>query len=205
MDTEETKTDTEVAAPTVEVEEAPSQADPVKQELDKVQKQQGRTEAEKATFSLKKNAERAKELGVDPAEVLGLKEKEVDKSTPLTVGMYEQLQKDSAQKTALQLADDITDENERELTKHYLSTRIVPSIDPQADLRLAQGMVHSVKNAQILEETARATDAKRHSSGPGAPPKKGENQGELTAVEEPFTKAPYNMTKEAIIAARPKT
>lgn len=184
----------------------PSQADPIKQELEKVQKT-GRTEAEKAAFSLKKNAERAKELGVDPAEILGFKAEsgELDKDAPLTVGMYEQMQKDRAQKTALQLADDIGDENERELTKHYLTNRIVSSGDPQADLQLAKGMVNSVRNSQILEETARATAAKAHASGAGAPPKREQNGGELTPAELPFTKAPYNMSKEQVIAARPKS
>lgn len=182
----------------------PLQADPIKTELERVQKQ-GRTEAEKATFTLKKNAERAKQLGIDPAQVLGLGDKEVDKSAPVTVGMLEEIEKNRAQKSALQLADTITDENERELTKHYLSTRIVPSEDPAADLKLARGMVNSVKNAQILEEEARRTGAKGHSSGPGAPQKKNENAGELTATEIPYMKAPWNMTKEAIIAARPKS
>lgn len=185
---------------------APSTVDPIKQELEKVQKQ-GRTEVEKASFSLKKNAERAVELGIDPAEVLGIKPgtPAVDKDAPLTVGMYEQMQKDQAQKTSLQLADDITDESERELTKHYLATRIVPSGDPSADLRLARGMVNSVKNAQIIEEAGRATGAKAHGSGPGAPPRTVAPAGELTAAEIPYTKAPWNMTKEAIIAVRPKS
>lgn len=183
-----------------------SQVDPIKQELEKVQKQ-GRTEAEKAAFSLKKNAERAKELGMDPAEVLGFKTAEdtVDKSAPVTVGMLEDIERGRAQKSALQLAESITDDNERELTKHYLSTRIVPSGDPQADFDLAQGMVNSVKTRQILEETARGTAPKGHASGAGAPPKTAKDGGELTAAELPYMKAPWNMTKEAIIATRPKT
>src|SRR5258706_16055881 len=48
-----------------------------------------RTEAEKAAHALKKNAERARELGVDPAEVLGITsgthiDEEIDDDTPLT-------------------------------------------------------------------------------------------------------------------------
>lgn len=185
---------------------APSQVDPVQQELDRV-RGQGRTEAEKAAFSLKKNAESAVRLGLDPAEILGIKPGEtvVDESTPMTVGMYQQIQKDSAQKTSLQLADVIPDENERELTKHYLQHRLVPSGDPQDDLRIARAAVNSLKNAQILEEEARRGSIRTHGSGTGAPPTVVRDGGELTAAEQPYLKAPWNMTKEAIIKARPKS
>lgn len=190
---------------------APSQTDLVKQELERSQRQ-GRTEAEKAAYSLKKNAERAKELGIDPAQVLGFGQEStvVDKTAPMTIEMYEQIQKDNAQKSALQLADNITDEYERELTKHYLSTRIVLSGDPTADLKLAQGMVNAVKNAQVLEETARARHATTHSSGPGAPAKKvGTDEAELTTAEKQMlnfkgSDGKQLLTKEEIIATRPK-
>lgn len=201
----ELKKDAENTEEVTAAADEPSQAnDPIKQELDKVKKQ-GRTEVEKAAFSLKSNANRAKELGIDVAEVLGLKTEagEVDKDAPLTVGMYEQMQKDRAQKTALQLADDIDDDNERDLTKHYLATRIVPSGDPQSDLRLARGMVNSVKTAQILEETARgAATTKSYASGAGAPPKITRDSGELTADEQRFMRPPFSLSKEQIIKAR---
>ncbi len=194
------------AADALQQAKAPSQADPVKVELERVRNQGARSEAEKAAFTLKKNFERAKELGIDTAEVLGLKpgEPAVDESAPLTVGMYNEIKKNEAQKTSLQLADDITDEHERELTKHYLSARIVPSGNPQEDLRLARQMVNAVKNGQILEEAARRGDPKNHSSGPGAPPKTHQSSGELTPEELPFTRAPWNMSKEQIISKRPK-
>lgn len=186
----------------------PSQVDPIKQELEKVQGKKVRTEAEKAAFSLQNNAKRAKELGLDPAEILGFAASEaepVDESTPVTVGMLKKIEEEKVQKTALQLADSITDENERELTKHYLEERIRPSGDPQADLNLARGMVNAVKTGQILEEVERDRGAKTHASGAGAPAKVVKDGGELTAAELPYMKPPWNMTKEAIIAARPKT
>lgn len=195
------------AATALQQAKEPSQAeDPIRRELEKVQKQGTRTEAEKAAFSLKSNANRAKELGIDVAEVLGLKTEagEIDKDAPLTVGMYEQMQKDKAQKTALQLADDIGDDNERELIKHYITNRIVPSGDPQADFALARGMVNSVKTGQIVEELGRKSDAKAHSRGPSAPPKTERGPGEFTPEEQRFMKPPFSLTQAQIIAARPK-
>lgn len=190
---------TETIAPTVEA--APSQ-DPVKVELEREQKKNVRSEAEKAAFSLRKNAERAKELGLNPEEILGIEKKELSPDSPVTVAMLEQIEKDREHKSALQLADNIPDENERELTKTYLKNRIVPSGNAQEDLRLARGLVNSVKTRQILEEQERKTTASSHSSGPGAPAKFERDPGELTAAELPFTKAPWNLTKEAIIKAR---
>lgn len=195
---------TEVVAPTVEAPE-PSQIDNVKQELEKVTKQQGRTEAEKAAHALRKNADRARELGIDVEEVLGVKSKELDSSAPMTVGMYEEIRKNEAQKTALQLADEIPDESERELTRVYLETRIRPSGNAQEDFRFARAAVNAVKTGQILEETARAGAVKTHGSSPGAPLKQVAPSGELTTGELAYTKAPWNMSKEQIIAARPKS
>lgn len=180
--------------------------DPIKQELARVRKTT-HSEAEKAAFSLKKNAERAKELGIDVSEVLGLKpgETEVDKNAPVTVGMLEEMKKAEAAKTALQLAEQqITDADELELTKNYLTTRIIPSGDPQADLRFARSAVNALKNTQILEEEGRRREAKIRPGGNGAPPKRTDQNQELTAIEAQYLKAPFNMTKEAIIAARPK-
>lgn len=184
---------------------------PLEQEIERETKRsEGRTEAEKAAFSLKKNAERAKELGIDPAEVLGFSQAKptapvLDKDAPLTVGMYEQMQKNQGQKTAIQIAESITDLHERELTIKYLQTRIVPSGDPEDDVRFARQAVNSVKNGQIVEELSRATTPRTYGSGAGAPPNMTPKTPELTAEEQLFTKAPFNMTVAEVIAARTPT
>ena len=188
------------------IQEAPSQ-NPVEVELDKEKGKIVRTEPEKAAFTLQKNAERAKELGLDPAEVLGIKAKP-DGGTPMTVEMYEQLRREEGQKTSLQLAEGITDEKERELTKRYLK-RVVPSGDPQEDLRFARLAVNSVKNGQILEEVSRAGVAKTHISGAGAPAKKIEQELELTSDEAMFLTMKGMdgkplFTKAEIISKRPQ-
>ena len=52
-----------------------------------------------------------------------------------------ELQKLEGQKTALQLADEIEDEHEREEVKTLIQNRISPSGNPQADLVLARGEI----------------------------------------------------------------
>jgi uncharacterized protein YpiB (UPF0302 family) len=205
--------DTNTSDPTVGTEPTPeinneTPQNPIEAEIQKETKRnEVRTEAEKAAFSLKKNAERAKELGIDPAEVLGFTGKqaepqELDKNAPLTIAMYEQLQKQTAQKTALQLADSIPDEHERTLVKEYLKNRIVPSGDSQEDLRFARLAVNSLKNEQIVAELSRGVQPKGHSSAPSAPPKSIEQAPELTAQELQFTRPPFNLTPQQIISMR---
>lgn len=186
----------------------------LEQELERENKKgntEGRTEAEKAAFSLKKNAERARELGIDPAEVLGYDkkddaQKDFNKDAPLTIGMYEQMQRENARKTALQLAEEIGDVHERELTIKYLRDRIVPSGNAHEDLRFARLAVNSLKNGQIVEEISRSTAASTHASGAGAPPLNNvKKEIELTAEEQQFTRAPFNMTPDQIVKLRKTT
>lgn len=171
---------------------------------------EGRSEAEKAAFSLKKNAERARELGLDPEAVLGIKKSEVstddDDEKPLTVGAFKAMQREDAKKNALQLADGLdTDDHTKTLVKKYLEERIRPSGDAQEDLRFALLAVSSVKNSKLAEEVQRTTSPQRFSSGAGAPPKQVSKEPELTSAELPFTKAPFNMTAAEIIAKRPQS
>lgn len=178
--------------------------DPLKVELEKVQRT-GKTEAEKAAYSLKKNAERAVELGIDPAEVLGLKADVVideDDDRPVTVGMLKKIQQNSAEKSALQLADDISNETERELTKYHLQNSIKSTGIPTEDMRRARALVNATKNSQILEEAERKTSARNHSSASGVDAKNTEIQGELTPQEKQFLGKPFNMTREQILKAR---
>lgn len=179
-------------------DEANSQ-DPLKRELDKARKP--RTEAEKAAFSLRKNAERARELGLDPTEILGDGAGE-GKDKVVTVEMLEQRDKDKAAKTAISLADEqIENETERELVKHHLESSIRPSGNPATDLANARAIVNSVKNKQIADEAARRGDPTRHGSGNGAP---GNHEMTFTPTEEEsrFMKPPFNVTKDDILKAR---
>lgn len=193
---------------TVETIESTTQQNPLQVELEKVQEKKGKSELEKATFSIKKTAERIKELGGDPNTILriekeGSTDDEDDK--PLTMGMFKRMELEKAGQSAMQLAESITSEAERELTKYHLENTIKTTGNPQEDLKLARTLVNAVKNTQIIEEAARKPEVKTHSSAASAPANHQEDNIELSPAEMPFTKAPFNMTKEAIIAVRPKS
>lgn len=190
-----------IETPTSEVIEQ----DPLKEELEKVQKT-GRTESEKATHSFRSTAKRLTELGLDPASILGITQvKSVDESdddnAPITVGMYKKLQADSATKTALQLADDISNDTERELVKYHLDNTIKSTGNPSKDLELAESLVNAVKNRQVIEEITRKTPAKTYSSSGGSAPHK-EQEPELTKEELLYMKPPFNLSRDAVIKAR---
>lgn len=181
---------------------------PIEQELEKEKGKQPRSEAEKAAFALQKNAERATELGLDPATVLGIKPQVTPAAAPagtvVTVEMLDARERERGQKTALQLADEIADPHEREQTKTYLQNRIVPSGDPYEDLRFARLAVNSVKSGQIVEELARGGRPATHAAAPGAPAPVAPKEPELTAEELAFMRPPFNLSKEQILSKRPK-
>lgn len=184
--TDETKADSKDSA----------EQDSLKTELDKVQRK-GRTKVEKLQYTKKRIDEQLKELGVEDE----IEDDEDEK--PVTVGMLKKIQAQTATKTALQLADEIPNETERELTKYHLENTIRSTGNPQEDFTLAQNQVNAVKNKQILEELGRKTTPPTHGSNAGAPANK-EKQEEFTPEEQSFMKPPFNLTKEAVIKARSK-
>lgn len=188
----ENKTDEEVVTPVV----TNTQEDPLKTELEKVQRK-GRTQVEKLQYSKKRIEDQLKDLGIQDEEP------DDDDSKPLTKGEFKKLQAESATKTALDLAQDVSNETERELIKFHLENTIRSTGNPQQDFELAQGLVNAAKNKQILDESLRKT-AKSNGTGPGAPAKVIKPQDDLTAEEMAFLKAPWNMTKEQIIKTRPQ-
>lgn len=179
--------------------------DPLKVELERVQKKSAKSEVEKARDNLFFNAKRAKELGIDPAEVLGFKPKEDESiededDKPLTRGEWKRMQQESASKTAVQLAQEIPNETERELATWHLENTIKSTGNPSEDLKLAMNQVNAVKNSQILEEIQRKGPAKTHSTASSAPAKY-EVDEQLTDEEIQFMKF-GNLSKEEVIAAR---
>lgn len=165
-----------------------------------------RTEKETTAFNLRKQAEKAKELGIDPAEVLGIKptlniEEGLPEDTPLTVGTLKEFQRQEAKKTALQMADDVSDEQEREEIKQILSSRIIPSGDAQRDFEFARTAVNAERTTRIAQEQARKGEATRGAAG-GSSPARASDDFEPTAEELIFMRPPYNLSKEKIIARR---
>ena len=177
--------------------------DPLKTELDRVQNIVKRTPVEKLLYTKQRVEKQLKELGVEDE-----KEDEIDdiddEDQPLTVGMFKKIQKEAATKTALQLAEEIQNETERELVNYHLNNSIRSTGNAEEDFKLARTLVNAVKNKQIMEEQARKTTAKTHSSSSGAPAKDDEIKGELTPQEKLFLGHPFNMTKEQILKSRTK-
>lgn len=165
------------------------------------------TEKQKAAFALKKNAERLAELGGNPAEVLNIRpsiqiDEDISDDTPMTVGTFRAIQKKDAHKSALQMAEDLPEE-ERDEVIALLESRIVPSGDPQADLLLARAAVNARHNAQIAEHISQRSKPKVTAAG-GSGEAVQEQPFVPTELESTFMKKPYNMTKEKILALRVK-
>lgn len=204
MNPEDIAEDTGTAPETITPE--PSQEtpeSPIDKELNRGTKQ--RTPEEKAAFTLKKNAESVAALGLDPAEVLGLNNKaptgeEGDDEVP---EWFKKHQQKEQSKTAEELADTIEDPKERELVKRTLAT-VITSGSPEERIRVARGYVNAVKSGQIAEELGRAGTARTFSSGAGAPPGTTQKEPEFTPLELSYMKPPFNLSKEQVLAARPK-
>lgn len=189
------KEDEVVVPPSGTIEETPTQ-DPLKTELEKVQKQV-RTKREKLLFTKERVEQQLSELDEEDGII-----PEDEDSKPVTIGMLKKLQTQTATKTALQLADDIDDETERELTKFHIENTIRPTGDPKKDLQLAQVHVNAVKNTRIVEEITRKPPTRKTASSGGGDPTKDKVEPEFSAQEQSFMRPPFNLTKEQVLASR---
>lgn len=153
-----------------------------------------RTPEEIASYNLKKKADEAKALGLDPKKVLG-----VESDTEVPAWYTAEKAKESS-KTSLQLAEAIPDEDLRGKVKANLA-RIVPSDNPEEDFRMALGSASASKNKQILDEMNRYSAPKVIASG-SSQPAHFEEEFVPTAEEMVFMKHPYNLSKEQVIANR---
>lgn len=180
--------------------------EPLKIELERLKGK--KTPQEKAKDSLFFNAQKAKELGIDIEEVLGLKPKEdvVDEEDrPVTRKELEELLLKSRQveatKTAEQLVNEIQDETERELTLFHIQNTIKSTGDPKEDLKLARTLTNSVRNSQIIEEAQRKPQAKSHSSSTSGTNASAEIEVKLTPEEQAYFNTGL-VTKDEILIAR---
>lgn len=175
--------------------------DPLKKELDDINnKKEGRTQKEKLIYSKNRIEKQLREL--EGEEETPTDDDEDDENRPVTFKDLKEMEAKRAVKTSLQLAEEISDETERELTKHHLENSIKSTGNPQEDLRLARAIVNAAKNAKIAEEIARKGKPKDHSSGSSAPANNTGQEEELTPEELQFTKPPFNMSKADIIKTR---
>lgn len=188
----------DITEPIVEPSSAETQEqDPLQEEYQKVKaKGEGRTHKEKLLYTKNRIEQQLRELGEDVVE-------DDDDDAPLTKGEWKRMQQATASQTAIQLAEDIQSEAERELVKYHLQNTIKSSGNPKEDLRIAQSIVNAKKNSQILEQASMRPTPTTHSSATSAPGQFQPNV-ELSQDELQFTRAPFNMTKEQVIAARKK-
>lgn len=133
---------------------------------------------------------------------------EDDDDKPLTKGDLKRMQRDEAKKTALQLANNIQDEDERAAVIENLQTAILPSGNPQKDFQKAVDLANSEKNRQIaaLKEQNKGK-SKPVKSGGGAPAKEEDQfvptENELAAAAMVGKKTPEAI-KAFVLKARAK-
>lgn len=181
----------------------PSQENnPLKKELDKIERQKsGKSELEKAEFKRQQIDKRIAELKGESKDAPN-DDDDTDDNRPLTVSEFRKLEQEKENRRAVDLADSIEDETERKLTIHYLENSIRPSGNADVDLANARAIVNSKRNAQIAEEAGRITKPSEHGATPGSPGKPPEGVFEPTPEEASLMRAPFNLSKEDIIAAR---
>lgn len=172
--------------------------DPLKTELERVQKKESRTHEEKLLFKKQQIDKEVRELGLLNDEPISEVE---DDNSPVTVGMLKKFQQEAAAKTALQMTDDISDETERELVKYHLTNTIRSTGSPSEDLNLARSIVNAAKNKQIIEEVERKIPTKNYSSATSASARQTTSEPELTAEELTLMKW-SGISKEQVFKSR---
>lgn len=171
---------------------------PVQKELERV-KSENPSRKEKLLYT-KNRIE--KQLAEEfPDAIISSSEEDDDK--PLTRKDLQEFQRQQTVQTAFQLAGEIEDEHERELAKYHLEHTVRPSGNPKKDLENALTLVNAVKVKQTVEEIQRKVVPHVHSSGAGAPARHQSAEVELTSEELNFMRS-FGLTKEQIVAARPK-
>lgn len=141
-----------------------------------------------------------KALGVDPSEAESELDEGEDLDKPLTRRDLQQIEAGKARQTAVQLADAIADPLDKAAVKDSLRL-VVPSGDADKDFRAAVAIANIDRNSKILEEIGRKGATRSTATGTGAPANR-EEVFEPTPAEQAFMRAPFNLTKAAILKAR---
>lgn len=129
---------------------------------------------------------------------------EDDDDKVVTHGDLKRMKQQDTKQTALTMAEAIENADERAEVIEILESRILPSDDPAADLKLARAMVNGVKTQQQLEEQARGGKPANHANTPANP---GNTPDAFTPTDQEtiFMRPPYNLSQEDIIKSRQKT
>ena len=178
----------EKAAADAKAAEAAKQ-DPLKEELATVK----RTKLEKLEYRRKLIEKQIKEEG---GEVK--KTPEDDSEEDEVPEWFTKHQQKQVAETELQKADRIENETERELVKHYISSK-------NLTVEEARTIVNVKKNAKIAEMAGQKPQPRKAVSSGGGSGDFKEEEPEFTALEQKMMRPPFNMTKEKILATRKKT
>ena len=163
--------------------------DPLKADLEKVK----RTKLEKLQYRRKLIDKQIKEEGgdIDETPADDAEEDEVPE-------WFKKEKAKEVAETELQKAEKIENETERELVKHYISSKNL-TVDE------ARAIVNVKKNAKIVEMAGQKPPVRKAVSSGGGSGEFKEEEPELTAQEQAYMKPPFNMSKAEILAAKKKT
>jgi hypothetical protein len=183
----------ETKQPETQVESTEVTEDPIKTELDRVKGQtQGKSPKEKFEYKLQREIAQAKEMGIDIAQIAGIKplEEVEDGEKPLTrkdLDSILQTVKPQSKK-AIEMALEIENEAERELHLHYLEHKISPNLTEEEKFQTAKDMVQGVKLKNQINLGNIKPQANSHSSASSFVPNKQANfdNHKLTPEEELF-------------------
>lgn len=189
--------------------------DPIKAELERVKGQtQGKTPQEKFEYKLKLQLAQAKEMGIDVANLAGIKTPtEAEASTEpekfvTRKDLDEALRGQSTSKSAMALALEIENEAERELHIHYLENKVNPNLTEEEKFQTAKDMVNAIKLKNQVTLSSVKPQAQTHStSNSFQPAKTTEIDNNRLTPEELYifndaSKRGFPITKEEIIRMR---
>lgn len=167
-------------------------------ELTRLQESKSKyTEEEKARFTIKKIQERFPNLKEDTTPV-DEDDAPVKKSELLQI--MRQMQAVTAEKSAMDLAESISNPIDKEMVKFHIEHTIRPSGNAAQDLATAQSLVNAKRNEIALAEQSRRGVVKPAPTGSSAPAKETPVTN-LTAEEQMFVTKGI-LTKEEVLKAR---
>lgn len=128
-----------------------------------------------------------------------------DPNTPLTIGVQKRLDARKAKQTLIAIIGEVEDADEKAAIEEALKS-ISPTLiaqNPQQAFEAARAIANGSRNTKIIGEANRGGTGITRPRGAGSPPRH-EGAFEPTAEEAQYMRAPWNLTKEQIIAARGK-
>lgn len=183
-----------------EAAEAESKATDLSQKFTTQQKDIGKMKAKRADIE-----RTLREYGEDDDTAEDNDDDEIDPDRPLTLRDLQRIEAGKAVKTAKELADAVTDADERKAIQEALRVSINPAFvasNPQQAFEQARAIANGSRNAKIIEEANRRNGRTQNRANGSGAPAPVDDTFEPTAEELRYMKGPLALTKEEILAAR---